>query len=172
MLTGVKSPMCLIKTADHENDWLLTSFQLHSHLSKHAALIRVSHNGKPNERNHYVVAFAKVISLTSLFTSLLSHQQMYTTSRLVHTKVFFYRVRKQSIGQGPSWRTHYASGKATCASAKVRSVGTFIFGRIEVAMKVTSRKRGLVDGRLGSRSRGYHPVAHRPLRYEPFVHRL
>jgi hypothetical protein len=30
----------------------------------------------------------------------------------------------------------------------------------------------LVDGRLGSRLRGYHPVAPRPLRYGPFVHRL
>jgi hypothetical protein len=28
------------------------------------------------------------------------------------------------------------------------------------------------DGRLGSRLRGYHPVAPRPLRYGPFVHRL
>jgi hypothetical protein len=30
----------------------------------------------------------------------------------------------------------------------------------------------LVDGRLGSRSQGYHPVAPRPIRYGPFVHRL
>jgi hypothetical protein len=30
----------------------------------------------------------------------------------------------------------------------------------------------LADGRLGSRLRGYHPVAPRPLRYGPFVHRL
>jgi hypothetical protein len=29
-----------------------------------------------------------------------------------------------------------------------------------------------VDGRLGSRLRGYHPVAPRPLRYGPFVHCL
>jgi hypothetical protein len=29
-----------------------------------------------------------------------------------------------------------------------------------------------VDGWLGSRLRGYHPVAPRPLRYVPFVHRL
>jgi hypothetical protein len=28
------------------------------------------------------------------------------------------------------------------------------------------------DGRLGSRLRGYHPVAPRPLRYGPFVHRV
>jgi hypothetical protein len=28
------------------------------------------------------------------------------------------------------------------------------------------------DGRLGSRLWGYHPVAPRPLRYGPFVHRL
>jgi hypothetical protein len=28
------------------------------------------------------------------------------------------------------------------------------------------------DGRLGSRLRGYHAVAPRPLRYGPFVHRL
>jgi hypothetical protein len=31
---------------------------------------------------------------------------------------------------------------------------------------------GQVDGRLGSRSLGYHPVAPRPLRYGPFVHRF
>jgi hypothetical protein len=31
---------------------------------------------------------------------------------------------------------------------------------------------GVVDGRLGSRLRGYHPVAPRPSRYGPFVHRL
>jgi hypothetical protein len=29
-----------------------------------------------------------------------------------------------------------------------------------------------VDGRLGSRLWGYHPIAPRPLRYGPFVHRL
>jgi hypothetical protein len=29
-----------------------------------------------------------------------------------------------------------------------------------------------VDGRLGSRLRGYHPVAPRPLRYGRFVHRF
>jgi hypothetical protein len=30
----------------------------------------------------------------------------------------------------------------------------------------------MVDGRLGSRSRGYHPVAPRPLKYGPFLHHL
>jgi hypothetical protein len=31
---------------------------------------------------------------------------------------------------------------------------------------------GMVDGRLGSRSRGYQPVAPRPISCRPFVHRL
>jgi hypothetical protein len=30
----------------------------------------------------------------------------------------------------------------------------------------------LVDGRLGSRLRGYHPIAPRPLRYGPFAYCL
>jgi hypothetical protein len=35
---------------------------------------------------------------------------------------------------------------------------------------ITSRT--VTDGRLGSRLRGYHPVAPGPLKYGPFVHRL
>jgi hypothetical protein len=34
------------------------------------------------------------------------------------------------------------------------------------------RRLLLVDGRLGSRLRGHHPVPPRPLRYGPFVHHL
>jgi hypothetical protein len=40
-----------------------------------------------------------------------------------------------------------------------------------VRLHVLVPSRG-TDGRFGSRSRGYHPVAPRPLRYGPFVHRL
>jgi hypothetical protein len=39
-------------------------------------------------------------------------------------------------------------------------------------MRIVNWPYWLVDGRLGSRSRGYHPVAPRPLRYGPFVHSL
>jgi hypothetical protein len=33
-------------------------------------------------------------------------------------------------------------------------------------------RAGLVDGKLESRLRGYHPFAPRPLMYGPFVHRI
>jgi hypothetical protein len=40
------------------------------------------------------------------------------------------------------------------------------------SMDVRSHCHDPIDGRLGSRSRGYHPIAPRPLRYGPFVRRL
>jgi hypothetical protein len=41
-----------------------------------------------------------------------------------------------------------------------------------ISVKRLSRPDWMIDGRLGLRLRGYHPVAPGPLRYRPFVHHL
>jgi hypothetical protein len=44
-----------------------------------------------------------------------------------------------------------------------RAISCYMLLRIDVIR---------LDGRLGSRLQGYHPVALRPLRYGPYMHRL
>jgi hypothetical protein len=69
-----------------------------------------------------------------------------------------------------SWHTVCWKSPSTCKVIAAIRIITFIK---PWAFNFAAWKfYGVVDGRLGSRLQCYHPVAPRPLRYGPLVHRL